>query len=117
MLSKCIVSVGLTAGSHCAMWDCSKIKPSEYFSTWLIDSKTNTIRSSKNPNLCLSTIKNSPNNPCSAPFPFCNTSLTFKERAKDLVARLTLEEKIVQLSRVPNAIPRLGVPQWEYHSE
>lgn len=121
MLSKCIVSMGLGPGSHCVMWDCSKINPSEHLSKWLIDSKTSTIRSSKNPNLCLSTIKKSPSNPCSAPFPFCNTSLTFKERVKDLVARLTLEEKITQLSSGLNyvnpSIPRLGVPQWAYHSE
>jgi len=51
--------------------------------------------------------------------PFCNVSLSNEARAADLVGRLTLDEKIIQLStysftndhggKTPG-IPRLGVP-------
>lgn len=44
-------------------------------------------------------------------------SYSFEERAADLVSRMTLEEKISQLSNVSAAIPRLGVPFYNYMSE
>lgn len=50
-------------------------------------------------------------------YPFCNTSLTYSERAKDLVSRLTLQEKVQQLVNTASGIPRLGVPAYEWWSE
>ncbi|KAF5743981.1 Glycosyl hydrolase family protein [Tripterygium wilfordii] len=50
-------------------------------------------------------------------FPFCNTSLSFEDRAKDLVSRLTLQEKVQQLVNTAAGIPRLGVPAYEWWSE
>ncbi|XP_020221972.1 probable beta-D-xylosidase 5 [Cajanus cajan] len=50
-------------------------------------------------------------------FPFCNTSLTYEARAKDLVSRLTLEEKAQQLVNPSAGISRLGVPAYEWWSE
>ena len=41
----------------------------------------------------------------------------FKERAADLVSRMTLEEKIAQLQNDAPAIPRLGVPKYEWWNE
>ncbi len=38
-------------------------------------------------------------------------------RVRDLVSRLTLEEKVAQLMDSAPAIPRLGLPQYEYWSE
>ena len=54
--------------------------------------------------------------------PFCDTALGTSERAKDLVARMTLEEKLVQLiggigGGTTPSTPRLGVPAYEYHNE
>lgn len=46
-----------------------------------------------------------------------NQSLTFEERAADLVSRMTLEEKISQLGNNAAAIPRLGVARYDYWSE
>ena len=46
-----------------------------------------------------------------------NTSLPFAERAADLVSRMTLEEKIGQLSFDAEAIPRLGVREWTWWNE
>ncbi|XP_027365901.1 probable beta-D-xylosidase 5 isoform X2 [Abrus precatorius] len=50
-------------------------------------------------------------------FPFCNTSLSYEARAKDLVSRLTLEEKAKQLVNPSAGISRLGVPAYEWWSE
>jgi len=49
---------------------------------------------------------------------YLDTHHTFAERAADLVSRMTLAEKVAQLSttRAP-AIPRLGVQQYTYQNE
>ncbi|MFI0944106.1 glycoside hydrolase family 3 C-terminal domain-containing protein [Streptomyces sp. NPDC021020] len=49
---------------------------------------------------------------------YLDTHYSFEERAADLVSRMTLEEKVHQLStnNAP-AIPRLGVQQYTYWSE
>jgi beta-glucosidase len=41
----------------------------------------------------------------------------FAERAADLVSRMTLEEKVAQLQNDAPAIPRLGVPAYEWWNE
>ena len=50
-------------------------------------------------------------------FPFQNTSLSFEERAKDLVSRMTLEEKVSQLTHYAGEIERLGVPKYNWWNE
>jgi beta-glucosidase len=42
---------------------------------------------------------------------------SFEERAADLVSRMTLEEKVAQLQNDAPAIPRLGVPSYEWWNE
>ena len=49
--------------------------------------------------------------------PFMNTKLSPEERAADLVHRMTLEEKASQLVNQARAIPRLGVPAYDWWSE
>jgi beta-glucosidase len=44
-------------------------------------------------------------------------SLTDEQRAAALVARMTLEEKAAQLGHAAPAIPRLGVPQYNWWNE
>lgn len=46
-----------------------------------------------------------------------DTSLPFAERAADLVSRLTLEEKIGQMLNASPAIPRLGIPAYDWWNE
>src|SRR5215831_6885327 len=46
-----------------------------------------------------------------------NESLAAEARAADLVARLTLEEKALQMKDVAPAIPRLGVPEYNWWNE
>ena len=48
---------------------------------------------------------------------YLDTHRSFEDRAADLVARMTLEEKIAQLQNNAPAIPRLGVPAYEWWNE
>ncbi|XP_057786037.1 probable beta-D-xylosidase 7 [Salvia miltiorrhiza] len=50
-------------------------------------------------------------------FPFCNTSLPIAARVKDIVSRLTLDEKIQQLVNNAAAVPRLNISAYEWWSE
>jgi beta-glucosidase len=56
---------------------------------------------------------------CNAPvqYPYQNTRLGFEDRAKDLVSRMTLEEKVSQLTNSAAAIDHLGVPQYDWWNE
>jgi beta-glucosidase len=49
--------------------------------------------------------------------PYLNPDLSVDERADDLVSRMTAEEKIAQLMNAAAAIPRLGIPQYEWWNE
>ncbi len=49
--------------------------------------------------------------------PFRNPSLPIEKRVDDLVSRMTLEEKVSQMVHVAAAIPRLGVPEYNWWSE
>lgn len=49
--------------------------------------------------------------------PYQNVNLSASDRAKDLVSRMTVDEKIAQCMMEAPAIPRLGVPQYHYWSE
>lgn len=48
---------------------------------------------------------------------YLDTSLSFLERARDLVERLTLEEKVGLMSHDAQGIPRLNIPAYNYWSE
>lgn len=48
---------------------------------------------------------------------FRDTSLSFEERAADLVSRMTLEEKISWCGTWTAPIPRLGIPAWHFSNE
>lgn len=49
--------------------------------------------------------------------PYRNTSFTSEQRAADLCSRLTLEEKVKLMMNGSPAIPRLGIPQFDWWSE
>ncbi|HPM88187.1 MAG TPA: glycoside hydrolase family 3 C-terminal domain-containing protein [Bacteroidales bacterium] len=53
----------------------------------------------------------------SANFPFRNTTLSTEERVNDLVSRMTLKEKADQLVFTAPAIPRLGIPSYNWWNE
>ena len=53
----------------------------------------------------------------SGKLPYMNSSLPTEARAADLVHRMTLEEKASQLVNHARAIPRLGVPAYDWWSE
>ncbi len=49
--------------------------------------------------------------------PYLDPDLDFERRAADLVSRMTLEEKLSQLTNDAAAIPRLGIPAYEWWNE
>ena len=49
--------------------------------------------------------------------PFRNPELAPEQRAADLVSRMTLEEKVLQMQSTAPAIPRLGVPAYNWWNE
>ena len=49
--------------------------------------------------------------------PYQNPALLFETRVHDLVARMTLEEKVSQMQDVAAAVPRLGVPAYNWWNE
>jgi len=49
--------------------------------------------------------------------PFHNAELSFEERARDIVSRLTVEEKAKQMLHEAPAIPRFGIPQYTWWNE
>ena len=51
------------------------------------------------------------------PFPYQNPELSSQERARDLVSRLTLEEKALLMCDQSEAIPRLGIKTFNWWSE
>src|SRR5260221_14343114 len=55
--------------------------------------------------------------PPSAVFPYQNASLPIDRRVDDLIARMTLDEKVSQLINTAPAIPRLHVPAYDWWSE
>ncbi|MBK7628597.1 MAG: glycoside hydrolase family 3 C-terminal domain-containing protein [Bacteroidales bacterium] len=50
-------------------------------------------------------------------FPFRNPSLPLEDRVNDLVSRLTLQEKADQLLYTAPAIPKLGIPSYNWWNE
>ncbi|WP_116787531.1 glycoside hydrolase family 3 C-terminal domain-containing protein [Flavobacterium psychrotrophum] len=50
-------------------------------------------------------------------YPYQDYGLTFEQRVTDLVSRLTLEEKVSQMLNASPAIPRLGIPAYDWWNE
>jgi beta-glucosidase len=50
-------------------------------------------------------------------FPFQNPKLSSEARARDLVKRLTLKEKVKLMTDISDAIPRLGIKKFNWWSE
>ena len=48
---------------------------------------------------------------------YLDTSRSFTERAKDLVARLTLDEKVSLMNHPAQGVPRLNIPAYNYWNE
>lgn len=50
-------------------------------------------------------------------YPFQDYTKSFEYRVDDLVSRLTLEEKVAQMMNSAPAIPRLGIPAYDWWNE
>jgi beta-glucosidase len=66
--------------------------------------------------LCTLIIAAALQNPSERP-PYLDTELSFEQRAADLVSRMTTDEKVSQVMNDAPAIPRLGVPKYEWWNE
>jgi beta-glucosidase len=49
--------------------------------------------------------------------PYQDASLPIDQRVDDLVSRMTLEEKVLQMQHTAPAIPRLGIPSYDWWNE
>jgi len=52
-----------------------------------------------------------------APPAYKNPQLPVNQRVSDLVSRMTLEEKVSQLGHTADAVPRLGIPEYNWWNE
>jgi beta-glucosidase len=55
--------------------------------------------------------------PAQGPPPYKNPAVSFEARVHDLVGRMTLEEKVLQMKDVAPAIPRLDIPEYNWWNE
>lgn len=58
-----------------------------------------------------------PTDPNTKSFPFCQVSKTIPDRVRDLIGRLTLQEKVKLLVDDAAAVPRLGIKGYKWWSE
>ena len=49
--------------------------------------------------------------------PWQNENLSFEERARDLVSRMTLEEKVSQMGYMSTALPRFALEDYNWWNE
>lgn len=49
--------------------------------------------------------------------PYMNPALPIAARVNDLVSRMTLQEKVLQMQHTAPAIPRLGIPSYDWWNE
>ncbi|XP_062203801.1 probable beta-D-xylosidase 2 [Phragmites australis] len=52
-----------------------------------------------------------------AAFPYCNASLPYAERVRDLVGWMTVEEKVGNLGDLSRGAPRVGLPPYRWWAE
>ena len=48
---------------------------------------------------------------------FKNPKLSVEKRVDDLVSHMTLEEKVSQIGHTADAVPRLGIPEYNWWNE
>lgn len=58
-----------------------------------------------------------PKDAAASGYPFCRAAVPIPERVKDLIGRLTLQEKVRLLVNNAAGVPRLGIKGYEWWSE
>lgn len=69
------------------------------------------VQSARSPFAC------DPKDGATKKLPFCQINLPIGDRVKDLIGRLTLQEKVKLLGNNAAAVPRLGIEGYEWWSE
>eukprot|EP00698_Gefionella_okellyi_P025800 TRINITY_DN957_c0_g1_i2.p1 TRINITY_DN957_c0_g1~~TRINITY_DN957_c0_g1_i2.p1 ORF type:complete len:847 (-),score=150.04 TRINITY_DN957_c0_g1_i2:90-2630(-) len=100
-------------GTGIEAWDCSNDTREQ----WIVDTDRFTIQSVLDQRCLDAGSLANCQQPELAAYPYCNPALSADERAVDLVARLTMDEKMSQLIHESAAILRLGVPFYDWWSE
>jgi beta-glucosidase-like glycosyl hydrolase len=109
---------GTTPGSQVWLWTYT----GAYNQKWAYNTTDETIRATDTL-LCLDAGGNvpPPSRPCdldpAKSLPFCNTALSYDQRVKDLLARLTVDEKMGLFVNGAAAISRLNIPAYQWWSE
>ncbi len=67
--------------------------------------------------LCVLVLSVSAQQKTTSELPYMNPALPMAQRVKDLIGRMTLEEKVSQMQDHSPAIPRLGVPKYDWWNE
>jgi beta-glucosidase len=67
--------------------------------------------------IIVASVINSCNSANEKKFPFLDANLSIETRVNDLVSRMTLDEKIGQMMNAAPAIPRLGIPEYNWWNE
>ena len=103
------------------MWTCGTKNPKIVSQSWNVNTTTNSIYATVNgTNYCIDLWSyyscHDPSSPISS-LPFCDITVPPKLRARDLVSRMDLREKIYNMDTESNAIGRLGVVQYNWWSE
>ncbi len=70
-----------------------------------------------NSELAAQSSSNTSGSTASARSPYLDPDLPLEQRVNDLVSRMTLEEKVSQMQDVAPAIPRLGIPAYNWWNE
>ena len=102
-------------GSTISIYPCN----GQNYQQWSYNSDDSTIRH-KASGLCLDGGSPGPRACDVEPgksLPFCDTSLDFESRARDIVSRLSSEEKIPLFSNGAGSVPRFNIPAYQWWSE
>ncbi|XP_065885783.1 uncharacterized protein [Dysidea avara] len=114
---KCVdgSAYGTSDGTNIQQWECTGADNQK----WMYNSTDGTFHYGMDPTKCMDA--GSSVTPCQGAsvekLPFCDTTLDVAVRAKDLISRLQLSEKISQLATGSAGVVRLSVPPYQWWSE
>ena len=114
MSGKCLTAAVAAAGSAVEIDTCQSGNERQQ---WVVDGLAGTLKLGKG-NLCLDGGQHAKPSPCDGQaLPFCDLTLPRDVRVRDLVGRLTTEEKLGLFANGAKGVPRLNIPSYQWWSE